>query len=176
MKRIESVSLESFQGSGFRPESPLPIAAPMQEKRLTFRLIDHWNNLTRPEGGVPEIKDWRASHLNDTVPFCARIRIKDQDSKAPLCGFEQVGATLQEAFGKESMVGKLVRPTTPVFPAARIIRRIPELITGCAPIEDDGQFVNESGKVVKYRSALLPFADHKGIVEVTIIGFNWRIF
>ncbi len=148
----------------------------MIEKRLTFRLLERWNSLNRPEGGVPEIKDWRAGHLMDTVPFCARIRIKDQDVKAPLCGFEEVGDKLQEAFGKEGMVGKLVRPTTPVFPAARIIRRIPEMIAAATPIEDDGQFVNESGKVVKYRSALLPFADHKGIVEVTIIGFNWRIF
>ncbi len=148
----------------------------MLEKRLTFRLVEHWNSLQKPEGGVPEIKDWRAGHLNDTVPLSARIRIKESESAAPLCGFEEVGVKLQEAFGKDALIGKLVRSTTPVFPAARIIRRIPEIITTLGPIEDDAQFVNGEGKVVKYRSVMLPFADHKGIVEVAIIGFNWRIF
>jgi hypothetical protein len=149
----------------------------MHEKRLTTRLTEHWISLPRSEGKVaPEYKHFRAPQINDALPFCAKIRVQDPENPSPLCGFEEAGQKLQEAFGKDALVGKLLRPNAPIFPAARIIRNIPVIINGLQPIEDDGQFTNESGKLVKYRSILLPFVEYKANVEIVVIGFNWRVF
>ena len=152
-------------------------APAMHEKRLTTRLFEHWNSLPRKEGAtIPEHKYFRAAQINDIMPMCAKIRVQDPENPMPMCGFDEVGAKVQEAFGKDSLKGRLLRPNAPVFPAARVIRLIPQVIATGALAEDDGQFANETGRIVKYRSCILPFLEFKDTVEIVVIGFNWRVF
>ena len=61
------------------------------------------------------------------------------------------------------------------FQGASIVRRMDDMIATPQVMYDQGQFVNERGKIVKYRSCLLPFGKD-GKVSHILAGLSWKEF
>ena len=73
------------------------------------------------------------------------------------------------------MLGQTFGPGHNQFPVAVLIRKIHLVFANPAPLVDMGQFVSERGKIIKYRSCLLPFGT-QGVVTHIVVGLSWREF
>ncbi len=146
----------------------------MNEYRLVYRLITYWDTIKK-ENPFPNFSHFNASALADVWQQCVLLSLQPMIAgKLPVLSFQMVGDNLVSIYGKDAL-GKTFNPTHRSFQGAKVVSRVGELIANPAPIIDMGQFVSEQGKIVKYRSCLLPFG-RQGIVTHVVAGLSWREF
>lgn len=147
----------------------------MHEKRLTTRLITYWEQ-TKGSLDFPAFAQLNPAALEGVWDNC--LALKTQPSVADKRSYTYVhcGETITQAIGK-NMVGQTLSTNMRFFPGAKIIKRIDEVVAQASPtpLLDDGQFVNDNGKVIKYRACLLAFGAN-GAVSHVVIGVSWRAF
>lgn len=148
----------------------------MEDQRLTKRLMEYWNRLRR-EALLPQWAQFNAGAMQDIWGQCCVWSVTFADISAAVnqFTFEYVGDSAQQALGKD-MTGTMFMSTQQKFPGARIVTRIEETVKRALPINDEGTFVNEHNKVVKYRSCLLPFGTKDGRVTHIVLGLSWKAF
>lgn len=147
----------------------------MHEKRLTTRLITYWER-TKGSADFPAYQQINPSAIDDIWQNCLALHVQPKSGGMQHYVYAHCGETVTKALGK-NMRGQMLASNMRLFPGARIIKRIDEVVTRTAatPLLDDGQFVNDNGKVIKYRACLLACGAN-GIVSHVIIGVSWREF
>ncbi len=144
----------------------------MLQQRLTERLISQWR-IWRENDNCPDISKLNKAALADIWESCLLIKAQPgSDSGALRYQYMDVGSNALKIF-KENPIGLYFTPSQKVMPAARLMRRLEELTPQSEPLMDDGQFVNEKSRVVKFRSCLVPFGTPTQITHV-IVGLSWR--
>lgn len=148
----------------------------MEDKRLTKRLMDYWNRL-RKEQPLPPWEHFNISVLADIWGQCCvwRVDVTGVERQITQYTYEYIGSSAKEALGKD-LTGMVFISHFQRFPGARIAERIGEVVEHGIPITDEGNFVNETNKVVKYRSCLLPFGTKEGRVTRVVLGLSWKTF
>jgi hypothetical protein len=101
--------------------------------------------------------------------------VESGDGSTTTYTYEYVGASVKEAVGSD-MTGKMFTSQFRGFPGARVVQKIDEVVKARQIIVDEGQFVNEQSKLVKYRSCLLPFGTREGVVTHVVLGLSWRAY
>jgi len=144
-----------------------------QDKRLTKRLISYWENL-RKQDVLPGWNKFNPAALADIMGQCCmwKVEISDKNNNSQLYTYEYIGEDVQKALGRD-LTGKIFSPNVRPFPAARIVKRINEIVESKNPILDEGNFVNEKNKTIKFRSCLLPFGTKEGEVTNVLLGLSW---
>ena len=144
------------------------------EMRLNDRLTTYWNSL-RKDAPVPEFGRFNRSAIEDIWSQCVLFVVQPSaPGQSPSVNFYQVGDKLKPLYG--AVAGRSVQTHQRHFQGAAIIKRVGEVIATPAPLYDEGQFVNERSKVVKYRSCLLPFGSPEGKISHVVVGLSWREF
>lgn len=144
------------------------------EARLNDRLTTYWNML-RKDAPVPEFVQFNIAAIEDIWSQCVLFVVNPTAPGAPAnVNFYTVGDKVQALYG--NVAGRSVATTQRHFQGAAIIKRVGEVIATPAPLYDEGQFVNEQSKMVKYRSCLLPFGSKEGKVTHVVAGLSWREF
>lgn len=145
------------------------------EQRMTNRLVSYWN-LIRKDNSIPAIARFNASAIDDLWQQCVLfIVLPTAPDQSPVVSYNQVGDKVRPLF-PEDMVGRTISVAQKHFQGATMTRRIGDAIATPAPVLDEGHFVGENGKVIKYRSCLLPFGTPAGKVTHVIAGLSWREF
>lgn len=88
--------------------------------------------------------------------------------------FKEMGPKAASLFDKDP-TGEYYSSGAKVIPAARIMRKLNEIFGHNAPLYDEGQFVTQKNKVVKFRSCIVPFG-RDGRVTHAVVGLSWREF
>ena len=146
----------------------------MNEYRLTDRLSTYWNTL-RKEEPMPAFTQLNTSAIADIWQQCVLLSAQPAAAgTVPALNFQMVGDKLGSIYDR-NMVGRVFMPGQKTFPGAAIMNKTSMLFTNPEPLIDNGQFVNAAGKVVKYRSCLLPFG-RQGVVTHVVAGLSWREF
>lgn len=143
-----------------------------QDARLIDRLTTYWN-LIRKDAPVPEFVQFNISAIEDMWGQCVLFTV--QPSLPPSINFYRVGDKVKSLYGQD-MTGRNVSMTQKHFQGAAIVRKMGDVLATPAPLYDQGQFVNDRSKVVKYRSCLLPFGTRDGKVTHVVAGLSWREF
>lgn len=148
----------------------------MQDLRLTTRLTNYWN-LLRKEQALPEFSKVNSSAVHDIWPQCLVVRIEITATGEPAkFTFQNIGDGLKTIYAS-TMLGKTVSVGQKHFQGAAILKQIPNVLAKPEPFYEEGQFVNERSKVVKYRACLLPFGDAAGnTITHVLAGLSWREF
>ncbi len=142
------------------------------EHRLADRLLSYWSGLKK-DLPLPDYSHFNASAIADIWQYCVLFTVAPQsDHKPYVLNFYQVGDQVRGVYGND-MVGRSFNTNQRHFQGAAIVRRMQETIGSPTAMTDMGQFINERGKVVKYRSCLLPFGKDGQVTHV-IVGLSWR--
>ena len=96
-------------------------------------------------------------------------------SKGGQYRYDYMGPLLVDAYGRD-MTGQQVQSRQKDFPGGRILEKMDALVLQPTPVQDEGQFVNDKHKIVKYRSCLLPLGSHQGDVTHIVAGISWKAF
>jgi hypothetical protein len=145
----------------------------MHDKRLTSRLSDYWDRI-RQQDALPCYSKINPSAIADIWPKCAVcvVEVKGSDRYK----IDRVGDDLKAIWGS-NMLGKPLRVGQQHFQGSAIFKKMGAILESPAPFFDEGQYVNERSRVVKYRSCMLPFGDSDGKhVTHIVVGLSWREF
>ena len=146
----------------------------VEAQRLADRLINNWN-IIRKRDSLPELSHFNPSAIDDVWQQCILLSIQPQVAgAAPAVSFARVGDKVRPLYTRD-MTGQIVTAGQKHFQGAALIRRISEVIANPVPLTDQGQFVNEHSKIVKYRSCLLPFGTASKVTHV-LLGLSWKEF
>lgn len=145
----------------------------MIEHRLTYRLHKYWN-LLRRNHRVPRFAMFNPLAISDLWGNCILLQVLPRASgHAPVLTFAEIGEKLRSIY-QDSMEGETFSVLHTHFQGARIVRRVQEVILSGEWMLDEGVFVSESHKVVKFRSCLMPFCGKDGRITHVVIGLTWR--
>jgi len=146
----------------------------MQEKRLTTRLTRHWERLKKEEP-LPLYAWWNPSTVDDIWPNCITVVAlpskNDKNFK-----YDYVGAKVEGAWGTDVTGEILTNSGNHIFRGANIVTKLNHVSEAHEALIDQGKFINEQNKVVKYRSCLLPFGTEREGVTHVVIGLSWKDF
>lgn len=146
----------------------------MNEQRLSERLINYWNNI-RKDSALPDFAHFNKATIEDIWQQCVLfVVMPGPDGKPPRINFYTVGEKIHSIYGQD-MTGHTFTAPLRNFQGASIIRKVPDVIANPVPITDEGQFINDQSKVVKYRSCLLPFGRNDKVTHI-LAGLSWRVF
>lgn len=145
------------------------------ERRLTHRLTQYWER-ARKDAPFPSYRKFNAAALDDIWQQCFCLRVTPSARGKITYTYEHFGEKLKEAYGKD-MHGQLVTSALRHLPGSSIIRRVDQIFDSPPhPVYDEGKFMNEQHKLVKYRSCLLPFGEPDGRTTHIVCGLTWRVF
>ena len=144
------------------------------DHRLTDRLTSYWTLLKR-DARMPEFAQFNLSAISDIWQQCILFTVQQGTGGGPnSVSFYMLGDKVKSLYGGD-MSGRSMYPGMKHFQGASIVRKVDELIANPQPIYDQGQFVNEKSKIVKFRSCLLPFGKDGKVTHV-MAGLSWREF
>jgi len=136
---------------------------PNNERRLTSCLIRFWQDACRGRL-MPDEADLDPDALADLWPKC--FLIQTFDIKREHYSYTYLGEEIIEAF-QDGMMDEgqsmLVSPK-----ANKLALSFNQVITTCAPVISEGEFLSLAGRMIRYRQCLLPLG--KGEEVLAIFG------
>jgi hypothetical protein len=140
---------------------------------LTARLIEHWH-CVRKDKPLPEMARFNPGPVDDLWPQCFLVSIEGR-GKRPLFKYEYMGEAIVQLYGRD-LTGCYADERVAQFPGAIVCRGLGPAATHRQPLEEDGFFINEQGRLVKYRACFLPFGNEtKGVTRI-VVGLSGRVF
>jgi len=145
----------------------------MQEQRLSHRVLKYWETV-RKNHEMPEMQRLNTAAIEDVWPYCFLLSV-DTHGKVPIYHYEYMGDPIAKIYGRD-LTGMIVDQTTKQFPGKVIHHKFNDLLSSHKPVHDEGHFVSETGKLIKYRACILPFGnDKKGVTHI-VVGLSCRFF
>ena len=136
-------------------ERPLEFLA--GDRRLTTRLISLWQGSRL--GSEPFVRAdlFLDSLAEDVLRDCCIVEITDNGE----CQLHRIGESLGHDSGLDCETTRAADlPSKSLL--AMAVRRLKDACTFGAPILDEGEVQAESGKVMRFRSIVLPLCDDRG--------------
>jgi len=146
-------------------ESSLP-----RERRLNMRLMAFWWD-KRADRRFPSVEDFDPQELNDVWTHCFTLHPKDPFEQS---AFHYVGDSIAAASGLSSAqitVDKLGENSL----LDHATRNVGEVVTQRVPVIRSGEFVNEDGETVMYRSILLPLSQDQATIDCVVGGARCKV-
>lgn len=143
------------------------------DQRLTQRLITYWDTMRKDEP-IPNFSKFNSAAISDIWQQCILFVVQPGSERGTILNFNMVGDKLNGIYS-QSMIGTCFNPSHRHFQGAAVVSKVDKMMADLAPLLDSGQFINNNGKVVKYRSCLLPFG-RQGVVTHVVAGLSWREF
>ncbi len=145
----------------------------MQDQRLVTRLQNYWELICRGKP-MPEIGQLNPAGIDDMWQQCMKIGTF-QTQGGFTYNYLFMGEKLVEMYGKD-LTSQVVNPHASEYPLNIVVNKLDGIMTARAFLIDENQFVNERGKLVKYRACLMPFGNEaKGVTHI-VVGFSGREF
>ena len=148
----------------------------MLEKRLTTRLSNYWEMIRKGQV-IPDFAALNRAQIEDIWPHCIVFQLQPGGAPDnPEFRIADMGPKLVELYCS-NLTGQKVTKKNKQFTAANLIKRAGEVLESPQPLLDEGKFINQNSKVIKYRSCLVPFGNPAtGEVTHLLAGISWREF
>jgi len=143
----------------------------MHDNRLAGRLVKYWDML-RKDQAMPEAFYFNPTAVEDLWERCFRLRVLHYHGAKTTYQFDHMGDDIVASYGKnltDEMITSKMR-----FPGSTVIKQIDSVVANPRILSDEGQFVSEKNKIVKYRACLLPFGSPRDGVTHVVVGMSWR--
>lgn len=145
----------------------------MQDQRLVNRLQNYWELIRRGKP-MPEINQFNAATIEDLWKNCLKLEASPgQGAIRYVCRY--MGPKLVPMFGKD-LTGMVMDSLITRYPYGVVVKMLDASFKEGKLMVDQNQFVNEKGKVIKYRACFLPFGNESRGVTDFIVGISDRTF
>ncbi len=143
------------------------------EKRLIDRMTGYWERL-KGDNELPPFQKFNNSAIADIWSHCFVVDV-DERGGVKNYVYEYVGESIVNAYGKNPAGDRMSSKMHDV-PGGTIVTKIDNCVDGKQIVVEQGQFINQKSKIVKYRSCMLPFGKANGTVTHIVTGLSWREF
>ena len=145
------------------------IALP-RERRLNMRLMAFWWD-RRADRRFPSVEDFDPEELSDVWTHCFTLTPEEPCDQS---AFRYVGDTIAAASGltqTEITVDHVSKNSL----LDHATRNVNEVLAQQVPVIRSGEFVNEDGETVMYRSILLPLSQDQETINCVVGGARCKI-
>ena len=145
------------------------IALP-RERRLNMRLMAFWWD-RRAQRRFPSVEDFDPEDLSDVWTHCFTLYPAQPREES---AFQYVGETLAAASGMTETkvtVGKVNKNSL----LEHAISNVDEVLAQQVPVIRSGEFVNDEGETVMYRSILLPLSHDQETIDCVVGGARSKV-
>ena len=146
------------------------VSALPRERRLNMRLMAFWWD-KRADRQFPSPEDFDPQELSDVWTHCFTLQPQDPCAQST---FQYVGDTLAATSGltgAEITVDELSQNSL----LDHATRNVGEVLTQQVPVIRSGEFVNEDGQTVMYRSILLPLSQDQETIDCVVGGARCKV-
>lgn len=147
----------------------------MSENRLVTRLLNYWQRLKNDEP-MPDFRKNNPSMIEDLWGQCFVVAVTAPNSTA--YKYVYLGDKIRKIYGGD-MDGVIVDIHDRKFPNS-VIAPLLKQIKSDSDISDareySGNVLSPDGKLIKYRTILLPFGNKKLGLTHIVCGFSYREF
>ena len=140
------------------------------ERRLNMRLMAFWWD-RRADRRFPTLEDFDPEELNDVWTHCFTIRPADSRGE---CAFQYIGDTIGKASGIEKQ-GITVAEVGENTLLGHATHNVEEVLEQQVPVIRSGEFVNEDGQTIMFRSILLPLSQDQSNVDHLVGGARCKV-
>ena len=148
---------------------PVQRALP-RERRLNMRLMAFWWD-KRADRRFPSAKDFDPQELSDVWTHCFTLQPQEPCEKS---AFHHVGETIAAMSGIDG-----AEITVDAISENSLLdhatRNVGEVLTQQVPVISSGEFVNEEGETVMYRSILLPLSQDQDTIDCVVGGARCKV-
>lgn len=147
----------------------------MNDNRLVDRLVNYWKRIKK-DAILPDYKKNNPASIEDLWQQCFVLSIIP-----PNCAgykYEYLGEKIIKIYGAD-LLGRTMNMSNKQFPDSILVPRlkaINSLLDLKEPQEDVGQMPSPAGKLIKYRTILLPFGNEKAGLTHIVAGVSYREF
>jgi hypothetical protein len=141
-----------------------------RERRLNMRLMAFWWD-KRADRRFPSAQDFDPQELSDVWTHCFTLQLQDPCEQS---AFHYVGDTIAEMSGlggAEITVDEIGENTL----LGHATRNVGEVLAQQVPVVRSGEFMNEEGETVMYRSILLPLSQDQDTVDCVVGGARCKV-
>lgn len=145
------------------------IALP-RERRLNMRLMAFWWD-RRASRRFPSVEDFDPEELSDVWTHCFTLAPQEPCDQS---AFQYIGDTIAAASGlteSEITVDRVSKNSL----LDHATRNVGDVLAQQVPVIRSGEFVNEDGETVMYRSILLPLSQDQKTVDCVVGGARCKI-
>jgi len=139
------------------------------ERRLVLRLLGYWRDI-RGDEGYPTFADVDPAAIPDIWPHCFVLETADPGAD-PV--FRAVGAEIAKHF-PGAIVGRRVSEITRQSLFSVTIDYLDQVLSKGAPISHGGEFYQDDGSKILYRSIVLPMSDDGETISGLLCAANCR--
>lgn len=150
-------------------EDPEGITLP-RERRLNMRLMAFWWD-RRAARRFPSVEDFDPAELSDVWCHCFTLHRHDPCGQ---CEFRFVGETIAE-MSRLADTEITVDEVTKNSLLDHATRNIEQVLAQQVPVIHSGEFVNEAGERVMFRSILLPLSADQVAIDHVVGGARCKI-
>ncbi len=150
-------------------EDPEQIALP-RERRLNMRLMAFWWD-RRAARRFPSVEDFEPAELSDVWRHCFTLHRRDPSERSE---FRYVGDTIAAIScltDTEITVDQVTRNSL----LDHATRNFEEVLSQRVPVIHSGEFINEEGKQVMFRSILLPLSKDQVTIDHVVGGARCKV-
>ena len=144
------------------------------EQRINELLRDYWQRL-RKGRPFPSDADIDPDAIGDIWGSCFMVKASSPEAKEHGYRYEYLGTDLIEAFGgditNEEVSSRLINPQSPPLQ-----RHFDDVARTGMPVEDEAEFTNRQGRVIKYRSCMVPIGKSPSGVDYIIGAVKWKAY
>lgn len=147
------------------------------EKRMIKRLLDYMKKISTDDGSA-DIYKFNSEAIAEIWPQCFMMNVENRGSindENFLYKYEYVGSIIIDAFGKNP-TGEVVNIDIKSAPGIKIIENIDYCAKELKILNENGRFVNQKSKVIKYRSCMAPFGKKGEPATNIIVGLSWQSY
>ncbi len=141
-----------------------------RERRLNMRLMAFWWDKCA-DRRFPSAEDFDPEELSDVWTHCFTLEPQEPYGKSV---FRYVGDSLAAGSGvsEPEMTVDEVRENSLLDHATR---NIPEVLSQKVPVIHSGEFENQAGETVMYRSILLPLSQDQSTINCIVGGARCKV-
>lgn len=144
----------------------------VSERRLVTRLYNYWERICAGKK-YPQIEKFSGSALSDVMDYCFILKT-ESTSNGLVHKYKFAGREVIKAFG-EDPTGEIATSKINVRPGIKLFKLIDECAKFQKPLNEQGQFINDNDKIIKYRCACLPFGMGDKVTDI-VVGISYKMF
>ena len=148
---------------------PVQRALP-RERRLNMRLMAFWWD-KRADRRFPSAKDFDPQELSDVWTHCFTLQPQEPCEKSACHHVGETIAAMSGIDGAEITVDAISENSL----LDHATRNVGEVLTRQVPVIRSGEFVNEEGQTVMYRSILLPLSQDQDTIDCVVGGARCKV-
>lgn len=145
-----------------------------QQNRINERLLAYWQTL-RGRRPYPEEREIDPEAIKDIWDSCFLVKDISKNSGRQGFRYDYLGAELIRVFGDDAVnrevSAKLIDPTSPP-----LVKSFEQVIRTGKPVEEENEFTNAEGMLIKYRSCMMPLGVPGDGVNYVLGGMKWKSF